>query len=200
MTRALLVVDVQNDFCEGGSLAVDGGAAVAAAITAFAREHRDDYVAVVASRDWHRPEGTNGGHFATAGDDPDFATTWPSHCVAGTRGADYHPSFDPGVATAHVVKGMGAAAYSMFDGVVADAHGVPITPQATLTELLDGLGVTTADVAGIATDYCVLRTALDAAAHGITTRVILELTAAVAAASRESALRELASGGVDVAG
>ena len=185
MTRALLVVDVQNDFCEGGSLAVAGGASVAAAITEHIRAHRDDYAAVVASRDWHRAGGSNGGHFAPEGD-------WPPHCVIGTPGADYHPWFDATLATAHVIKGMGVPAYSMFDGVVGEDGG------AQLTQVLRDLGVTDVDVVGIATDYCVLRTALDAAGNGFGTRVLVDLTAAVAPDTREQALRELAANGVEL--
>jgi nicotinamidase/pyrazinamidase len=187
VSRALLVVDVQNDFCEGGSLAVEGGAAVAAAITAFAGEHRDDYVIVVASRDWHRAGDTNGGHFET----------WPVHCVAGSHGADYHPAFDPAVATAHVVKGMGVPAYSMFDGVVADHRGEPLPPPRTAAQLLADAGVDAVDIVGIATDYCVLQTALDAAGQCLTTRVLVDLTAAVAPETRGSALEQLAVAGVE---
>ncbi len=187
MTRALLVVDVQNDFCEGGSLAVGGGASVAAAITTFARDHRDDYAAIVASRDWHRAGHSNGGHF----------DTWPVHCVAGTDGAAYHPSFDPSVATAHVVKGMGVPAYSMFDGVLADGSGRRLSPHKTVAQLLADLEADRVDIVGIATDYCVLRTALDAAAQGLATRVIVELTAAVAPDTRAAALEQLAAAGVE---
>jgi nicotinamidase/pyrazinamidase len=184
--RALLVVDVQNDFCEGGSLAVEGGAAVAAAITEFAREHHDDYVAVVASRDWHRPNDSNGGHF----------DTWPPHCVIGTNGARYHPALDPSIATAHVVKGMGVPAYSMFEGVLATADGDPSTPPVPLARLLAESDADAVDVVGIATDYCVLHTALDAATHGLATAVIVDLTAAVAADTCASALDQLTDAGV----
>jgi nicotinamidase/pyrazinamidase len=196
--RALLVVDVQNDFCEGGSLAVEGGASVAASITAYVREHPDDYAAVVASRDWHRAGETNGGHFAGYDEMPDYASTWPVHCVAGTRGSDYHPSFDSTSATAHVVKGMGVAAYSMFEGVLASHDGEPLMPQVTLTQVLVDLGVMAVDVVGIATDYCVLRTALDAIGQGFATRVVVDLTAAVAERTRDSAFRALAEAGVSL--
>jgi len=188
-TRALLVVDVQNDFCEGGSLAVEGGAAVAGAITEFLRASAADYVAVVASRDWHRAGESNGGHF----------DTWPAHCVAGTSGADYHPALELPAGVVHVVKGMGEPAYSMFDGLVASADGQPVEPPLRLPQLLADLGVAAVDVVGLATDYCVLQTALDACRQGSATRVLVGLTAAVAPDSGESALRELAEAGVQVA-
>ena len=106
MNTALIVVDVQNDFCEGGSLAVAGGAAVAARISDHLRRHGDRYDTVVATRDWHAPlHDTNDGHFAAPGDEPDYVTTWPVHCVAGTPGADYHPALELPERTVHVVKG-----------------------------------------------------------------------------------------------
>lgn len=188
-TRALLVVDVQNDFCEGGSLAVEGGTAVAGAITEFLRGNASDYAAIVASRDWHRAGESNGGHF----------DTWPVHCVAGTSGADYHPALDLPTSVVHVVKGMGEPAYSMFDGLVASADGQLVEPRMTLPQLLADGGVAAVDVVGLATDYCVLQTALGARRHGIATRVLVGLTAAVAADSRESALRELDEAGVQLA-
>src|SRR5918911_1361267 len=88
MTRALIVVDVQNDFCEGGSLAVAGGAAVAAAITEHLRSGAGDYAHVVATRDHHVDPG---GHFAAQ---PDFLETWPAHCVVGTSGVELHSDLD----------------------------------------------------------------------------------------------------------
>src|SRR6478752_8383751 len=106
MSKALFIVDVQNDFTEGGALGVAGGAAVAEGITAFLREHADDYEVIVASRDWHDADNDNGGHFATD-DEPDFVQSWPRHCVAGTPGADYHPAFDTSRVTFHVHKGQG---------------------------------------------------------------------------------------------
>ena len=91
MSRALLIVDVQNDFTEGGALAVAGGDDVASAVSDFLALHASEYDVIVASRDWHDAEGDNGGHFATDAA-PDFAGTWPVHCVAGTEGAEYHPA------------------------------------------------------------------------------------------------------------
>ncbi|TPW91929.1 isochorismatase family protein, partial [Schumannella luteola] len=146
MSRALLVIDVQNDFTEGGALGVDGGAAVAAGITAYLEAHPDRYDVVIASRDWHHGDDDNGGHFATDGA-PDYVTSWPRHCVAGTPGAEYHPALDTSLVDVHVKKGQGVPAYSIFEGTTDDGAAFPDT--------LDRLGVTAVDVVGIATDYCV---------------------------------------------
>jgi nicotinamidase/pyrazinamidase len=187
MTRALLIVDVQNDFTEGGALAVDGGAAVAARITDHLARHRRDYDLVVASRDWHDGDNDNGGHFAPG--EPDFLDTWPVHCVAGTAGADYHPALAVGDVDAHVRKGQGRPAYSAFEGVLDD--GEP------LAALLAERKVTDIDVVGIATDHCVRASALDAAATGAHVRVLTDLVAGVAEASSAAALAELRAAGIE---
>ena len=114
MTRALFIVDVQNDFTEHGALGVDGGDAVAERITAFLAAHADEYEIVVASRDWHEGDSDNGGHFSA---EPDFIDTWPPHCVADTDGAAYDEGFDTSAVTHHLKKGQGRPAYSLFEGV-----------------------------------------------------------------------------------
>ena len=193
MTRALIVVDVQNDFCEGGALAVAGGAAVAGAITGYLREHADRYATVVATRDWHRAlPDTNDGHFA-AGGDPDYVSTWPEHCVAGTPGAELHPDLRLPDGTLAVVKGEGRQDYSGFSGRVVDAA------QPDLAASLRAEGVTEVDVVGLATDHCVAATALDARAAGFGVRVLTDLTAAVAAPTAVAALTRLAQAGVELA-
>jgi nicotinamidase/pyrazinamidase len=189
MTRALFVIDVQRDFTEGGALAVDGGAAVAAGITDYLRAHPDEYDVVFASRDWHHGDDDNGGHFATTAA-PDFVATWPRHCVAGEPGAEYHPALDTTLVDVHVRKGQGKPAYSIFEGTT-EAGG-------TLTEALDELGVTDVDVAGIATDYCVRASALDALAAGRHVRVLSDLIAGVAPASSAEALTELSAAGAEL--
>jgi nicotinamidase/pyrazinamidase len=180
--RALIVVDVQNDFCEGGSLAVAGGAAVAAAISAYLAAEGGSYAHVVASRDRHIDPGD---HFS---DHPDFARSWPPHCVAGTPGAEFHPDLDTGRIEAVFSKGAHAAAYSGFEGT--DEAGTP------LAAWLRERGVDALDVTGIATDYCVRATALDAAREGFATRVLLPLTAGVAPATTGAALADLRNAGV----
>jgi nicotinamidase/pyrazinamidase len=178
--RALIIVDVQNDFCEGGSLAVTGGTAVAQAINALlAGKHGYDYV--VATQDHHIDPGS---HFS---DTPDFVDSWPRHCVAGTAGADFHPQLDTSAIEATFRKGEYAAAYSGFEG---SADGVGLS--AWLTER----GVDEIDVAGIATDYCVRATAEDAARAGFTTRVLTDLTAGVSPDSTAAALAGMRSAGV----
>jgi nicotinamidase/pyrazinamidase len=189
VSRALFIIDVQNDFTEGGALAVNGGGAVAAGISQLLAEHPERYDYVFASRDWHDGDNDNGGHFATNGA-PDFVDSWPVHCVAGTAGAQYHPALDISHVDFHVRKGQGKPAYSIFEGVADDGR--------TLPQLLDDLKVTDIDVVGIATDYCVRASALDAIAAGRTVRVLTNLVAGVAPASSEAALTELLAAGADL--
>lgn len=186
--RGLLVVDVQNDFCEGGALGVDGGARVAEGITDHIAAHGSDYAVVVASRDWHDADNDNGGHFALHGEAPNFVTTWPVHCVAGTTGAEYHPDLTLPDNTSHVKKGQGMPSYSMFEGHSDDGH--------TVEEILTNAGVTEVDVVGIATDHCVRASALDAKAAGFAVRVINDLVAAVTPDTERAARDEMAEAGV----
>ena len=190
MHRALIVIDVQNDFCEGGSLAVPGGADVAAAVTDLIGESAGSYRHVVATRDRHVDPGA---HFS---DTPDFVTSWPPHCVAGTEGVGFHPNFAPAVASGAIAavfdKGAHTAAYSGFEG--ADENGT------ALADWLRERDVQEVDIVGIATDHCVRATALDAAREGFTTRVLLDLTAGVAAATTEQALGQLRDAGVELSG
>jgi nicotinamidase/pyrazinamidase len=189
MTSALFIIDVQNDFTEGGALGVDGGAAVAAGISRYLDEHPGAYDVVLASRDWHDGANDNGGHFATDGA-PDFVQTWPAHCVAGTPGAEYHPDLDTDAVHVHIRKGQGKPAYSIYEGETPE--GVP------LPEVLAERGVTDVDVVGIATDYCVRASALDARHDGKRVRVLTDLVAGVAAESSTAALAELEAEGIEV--
>jgi nicotinamidase/pyrazinamidase len=191
MHRALIVVDVQNDFCEGGSLAVAGGADVAAAITDLVGQAGAvGYRHVVASRDRHVSPGN---HFAAH---PDFVHSWPAHCVAGTEGVGFHPNFAPAVASGAVDavfdKGAYAAAYSGFEGLNENGIG--------LGDWLRERRVTEVDVVGIATDHCVKATALDAVREGFRTRVLLDLTAGVAPGTTERAVAELRAAGAELTG
>ncbi|MEU8549607.1 nicotinamidase [Streptomyces roseoverticillatus] len=190
MQRALIIVDVQNDFCEGGSLAVAGGSDVAAAITDLVGEATAGYRHIVATRDHHIDPGA---HFSA---EPDYETTWPPHCVAGTEGSGFHPNFAPVVASGAIDavfdKGAYAAAYSGFEGT--DENGV------SLADWLRERGVTEVDVVGIATDHCVRATALDAAREGFSTQVLLDLTAGVAPRTTERALEEMRDAGVELSG
>jgi nicotinamidase/pyrazinamidase len=183
MTRALVIVDVQNDFCEGGSLAVAGGTAVARAISAHAAKTGYDHV--VATRDHHVDPG---GHFAAQ---PDYLDTWPAHCVVGTPGVELHADLDRRPIEAVFDKGEYAAAYSGFEGSF-DGQG--------LADWLRAHEVDAVDVVGIATDHCVRATALDAAGAGFATRVLLDLTAGVSQASTDAALEQLRTAGVELQG
>jgi nicotinamidase/pyrazinamidase len=180
-------VDVQNDFAEGGALGVTGGTAVAAGVTALLARHPDAYQLVIASRDWHNPDEDNGGHFATDAE-PDFRTTWPRHCVAGTPGADYHPDLDIEHVDVHVRKGQGVPAYSVYEGTTDDGESVHA--------LLERQAITDLDIVGLATDHCVRASAIDAVEHGRRVRVLTDLVAGVAAETSEAALAELAHLGV----
>ena len=181
-----MIVDVQNDFCEGGSLAVQGGAATAAAISRHVAAEAEAYAHVVASRDYHLDPGD---HFS---EEPDFSASWPAHCVADTAGAQFHQDFDTSRVEAVFSKGANSAAYSVFEGI--DEAGTP------LVVWLRERGVAELDVVGIATDHCVRATALDAARHGFTTRVLLSLTAGVHPATTAAALDEMRAAGVELAG
>ncbi|MCK0111337.1 isochorismatase family protein [Ornithinimicrobium sp. F0845] len=189
MARALIIVDVQLDFCEGGSLAVEGGSAVAAGISELVARQGQQYAAIVATADWHVDPGD---HWS---EEPDFVNSWPVHCEAGTAGAEFRPELAGALDHVQAVfrKGQYAAAYSGFEGST-ELHG----EQVTLADWLRERDVTEVDVVGIATDHCVRATALDAQAHDLDTTVLLELTAGVAHGSTESAIEEMRAAGVTV--
>jgi len=185
MGRALIVVDVQNDFCEGGSLAVAGGAEVAAGITVALASPNQRWDHVVATKDFHIDPGA---HFS---DHPDFVDSWPRHCVVGTPGTDLHPELATDRIQAVFTKGEHEAAYSGFQG-----H----SGETTLADWLGQREVTEIDVVGIATDHCVRATALDAVKAGFATTVLLDLTAGVARSTVDSALARLRAAGVELVG
>ena len=187
MSKALFIVDVQNDFTEGGALGVDGGDAVAERITRFLEAHAGEYAVIVASRDWHDGDNDNGGHFHP---EPDFVDSWPVHCVSGTEGAEYDPGLDTAAVTHHVKKGQGVPAYSLFEGMTDE--GV------TVAHLLEEHGVVDVDVTGLATDYCVRASAMDAIEHGRHVRILTDLVAGVAPESSEASLAELAHAGAEL--
>lgn len=182
--RALIIVDVQLDFCEGGSLAVAGGASVAERVNRLSTS-TGGYDHVVATRDYHIDPGA---HFSA---EPDFVDSWPVHCVVGTAGAAFHPALDVAPIEAVFAKGEYAAAYSGFEG--AEPGGT------RLADWLRSRGVTDVDVVGIATDHCVRATALDARREGFATTVLLDLTAGVAPETTAAALDELRAADVHLA-
>ena len=185
MGRALIIVDVQNDFCEGGSLPVAGGAGVARAISAALAAEDRPWQHVVATQDHHIDPGA---HFSGT---PDYVDSWPVHCVVGTPGQDFHPELDTDRIEAVFTKGDRAAAYSGFEG---HASGV------SLAAWLRMRGVDTVDVVGIATDHCVRATAVDAAREGFSTTVLLGMTAGVAQATVNDALNEMKAADVRLTG
>jgi nicotinamidase/pyrazinamidase len=184
MSRALIIVDVQNDFCEGGSLAVPGGAGVAAGISAALKSGSWDHV--VATKDYHIDPGA---HFS---EHPDFVDSWPAHCVVGTDGASFHPALETARVEAVFHKGEHKAAYSGFEGHTREGEG--------LADWLQARSVTEVEVVGIATDHCVRATALDAKQAGFATTVLLDLTAGVAAATTTAALAQFEEASVATTG
>lgn len=209
MTKALIVVDQQVDFCEGGSLAVEGGLTVGERIANLLANHRGDYGIVVATKDWHdAPPSNNGGHFALDPEQPDYVNTWPVHCVSGTPGAEFSPALAEYVAdhplpTVH--KGMGIAAYSGFEGIFpvtqrqreenllaaifgdADLDFVPPHKAVRLADYLNAVLVDEVDVVGLAADYCVAATARDAIKAGFKAHVLPDFTAGIAHSPEEVA-------------
>jgi nicotinamidase/pyrazinamidase len=190
MTRALVVVDVQNDFCEGGSLGVEGGGAVAERISAYLRDEADQYATVVATRDWHIEPGD---HFADG--EPNFVTTWPVHCAADTRGAEFHARVNCHVDFAEMIdvvfsKGEHSAAYSGFEGTDPDGG--------TLDAYLKAHGIDSVDVAGLATDYCDKATATDAIDLGYKVRLLADMCAGVAPETTAQALIDMQAAGIEI--
>lgn len=182
MSTALIIVDVQNDFCEGGSVPVTGGAALAERISEYL--HASEYAAITATRDYHIDPGP---HFS---DNPDFVDSWPPHCRIDTPGAEFHPNLDTAPIDEVFFKGAYAAAYSGFQGTTEDGTA--------LADWLRAKGIDTVDVCGIATDHRVRATAADARTAGFNTRVLVNLSAGVSPAGIERALDELRAAGVEI--
>ncbi|MDJ0313102.1 isochorismatase family protein [Arthrobacter sp. H35-D1] len=204
MAKALIIVDVQNDFCEGGSLAVAGGAALAGEITEMLAE-TTDFDFVVATQDWHVDPGS---HFSQT---PDYSTSWPEHCVAGSKGAALHRNLDTEDIDAYFRKGKYDAGYSGFDGLLAPEDEVAVGEREAHESVEDGneFPVSLDDwlrendiddvvVVGIATDHCVRATALDAVNAGYNTTVLRDFVVGIDADAAEEALEELVDAGVEV--
>ena len=204
MPRALIIVDVQPTFCEGGALPVTGGNAIAEAVAAYVDAHRDEYQLIVTTQDWHIDPGS---HFS---DTPDFVDSWPVHCVAKSKGAQIHENLDTDYIEAYFRKGRYEAAYSGFEGLLAPEDEVATGehepgadasedgPQTPLSEWLDERGIEYVDVVGIATDYCVAATARDAVDAGYETRVLIDLTAPVHEDKLDETAEALEADGVEV--
>jgi nicotinamidase/pyrazinamidase len=191
LTRALILVDVQNDFCEGGSLAVAGGAEVAQRISAHVLGHATEYAVIVGTADWHDDPGA---HFA---EHPDYVDSWPPHCRIGTDGALFHPAAEPAFEHVEAIfrKGNHAAAYSGFEGFTTEGDR-----RIGLADWLRDRAIEQVDVVGIATDHCVRATALDASEEGFETTVLLDLTAGVARQTTEAALAAMRAAEIELVG
>lgn len=204
MAKALIIVDVQNDFCAGGALATDRGAKVASLISEYVEDNHHRYEAVVATQDWHIDPGA---HFS---DTPDFMDSWPVHCVANTEGAEIHPNLDTDYIEAYFRKGRYEAAYSGFEGLQAPEESVMTGehepgatlddegPKTPLADWLDEHEIQDVDIVGIATDYCVLATAKDAVDAGYETRVLIDLTAPVHENKLDEVIAEMEDEGITV--
>lgn len=213
LANALIVVDVQNDFCPGGSLAVDHGDEVARRIHTFINDHDDEYKVIVATKDWHpNHDEVTFPHFS---DQPDYNDTWPPHCQAGTPGANFHSNLlaqDPKVVSDGqyymstgtpiefdriFLKGQETAAYSGFEGMAGESD---FEDRINLDMYLKAHGIGHVDVCGLATDYCVKATALDAVYNGYDTSVLTSLCAGVGRDTTISAIEEMLRSGVHVDG
>lgn len=204
MAKALIIVDVQNDFCAGGALATDRGAKVASLISEYVEDNHHRYEAVVATQDWHIDPGA---HFS---DTPDFVDSWPVHCVANTEGAEIHPNLDTDYIEAYFRKDRYEAAYSGFEGLQAPEESVMTGehepgatlddegPKTPLADWLDEHEIQDVDIVGIATDYCVLATAKDAVDAGYETRVLIDLTAPVHEDKLDEVIAEMEDEGITV--
>lgn len=184
MKSALLIVDVQNDFCEGGSLAVKGGANVAAAITQHIIDHSNEYDYIIASKDWHIDPGDHWGTLKS-GKEIDYKTVWPVHCPAGLAGSNFHPFLDAAYIDAVFLKGQYEAAYSAFEGTLNSKA------DKTLDYWLDRYEVTNLYICGIATDYCVAATVTDSVTYGYNTCLLPYLTVAVDTENFDTIWRDL---------
>lgn len=178
MSRALVIVDPQVDFVEGGALAVNGGRTVIDKIVQYVDDHGQEYAVIAVTQDWHRPNSDNGGHFALR---PDYVDTWPQHCVADTPGAEFVDVIqrmldETWVFNATFRKGYGSASYSGFDGGRQNPDN---GRHEGLSDCLSSRGVTDIDVVGLAADYCVISTALDGIKHGYIARVLPSLTVGI---------------------
>lgn len=183
-SRALIIVDVQPAFCEGGALGVEGGNAIAHAIADFVTTNESEYELILTTQDWHVDPGS---HFSQT---PDFVDTWPPHAIAGTPEAELHPEIADLSVDVHIKKGEYSAAYSGFEGV--DPRG------RSLEEVLRSTHLSTIDVVGLAESHCVKETAIDALRSGWRVRVFTDLTVPISAELGEEARRDMDEAGVEL--
>ena len=190
---ALIIVDVQKDFCENGNLAVTGGNNIAQRISEYVNLNRGKYDIIITTRDYHRPNSNNGGHFAHDGEPPNYVDTWPAHCVQGTPGADYHLEIQKILPYTHyeILKGEGKPAYSGFEGTTKNDE--------TLNAILTKHHISTIHIIGLATDYCVKATALDAKnLKNVNVSVLLDLCEGVNGETSYQGIKEMLNAGINV--
>ena len=198
MSKALIIVDVQPTFCEGGELGVEGGNAVAERIAEYVETHRNEYSYVATTQDWHVEPGK---HWS---DDPDYVDTWPVLGQAGTANAGLHPAIAALGIGHHFKKGQYSPSYSGFEGLEDNTDRIPtreevaadLTAGRTLANALESAGITRVDVVGLAESHCVKETALDARKLGYETHVIEELTEPVSEELGVDARRQMREAGV----
>jgi nicotinamidase/pyrazinamidase len=182
--RAIIVVDPQPDFFEGGALPVTGATRTARRIAKYLAAQGDDYALKIVTQDWHEDPGD---HWS---DNPNFVTTWPVHCAANTEGARIHPTLVDESWDVVIRKGQHEGAYSGFEGRSADGT--------TLAEVLDSAGIGAVTIVGFATDHCVKATALDARELGFHVKVALDLCAGVDPDATRDAIAELSDADIAV--
>ncbi|MDF7663604.1 isochorismatase family protein [Bifidobacterium sp. ESL0763] len=199
--KALIIVDVQPTFCEGGELGVEGGTAVAERIAKYVGAHRADYVYIATTQDWHIEPGS---HFS---EHPDFVDSWPRHGVAGTPNAELMPQIAALGVVHHFKKGQYASAYSGFEGIEDNTDRVQTRDEfatmqkdgKTLAQGLKDAGVDHVDVVGLAESHCVKETALDAKKLGYGVTVFEDMTEPVSAEQGVSARKQMKDAGVRLA-
>lgn len=189
MGKALLLVDLQVDFVDGGVLGVSGGKEMCRLLSEWISHEANQYDMIMATRDWHDPDGDNGGHFALNAE-ADYVTTWPVHCVAESAGAQYATEFNDELVTHHIYKGQSEPGYSCFDG--CDATGV------SAHDVLKAHDIEHVDVCGIAADYCVKNTVLDACALEFGVRVLSQYVLGIDPESTRQAYADMAQAGAQI--
>ena len=196
--RALIVVDVQPTFCEGGELGVAGGNRIAQRIASYVQTHRAGYAYMATTQDWHIEPGA---HWS---DSPDYVDTWPVHGKAGTSNAELHPAIAALGIVHHFKKGQYAAAYSGFEGIEDNTDRIQSRDEVaaaqsegrTLANALKAADISQVDVIGIAESHCVKETAIDAVKLGFRVTVFEDLTVPVSEELGVAARREMAAAGI----
>lgn len=199
-SKALIIVDVQPTFCEGGELGVAGGSAVADRIAQYVNMHRNDYTYIATTQDWHIEPGS---HFS---EHPDFVDSWPKHGLAGTANAELMPQIAALELSHHFKKGQYASAYSGFEGIEDNTANIQTREEfaamqqegRTLARSLQDAGVDHVDVVGLAESHCVKETALDARKLGYAVTVFEDMTEPVSENQGIEARNEMTEAGIEL--